>query len=256
MSRLFQAPKISSPWPSAVAAIIAGMYPLPSQSQQQAINDFVVGNPEFAVADCWHTFLAGSEKNSEINWPQPGFANLTKSGTPTFLDYTQPNYGWTGNGTNGQLAFGKSPLQMTHFTLNAGSIILDVASTGQDSAFALALLGALGLRFSPRDTSNRSSIQMNSNTTVIVTGITDASGVWAVVRTDAATVLVYRNGTLIATLSEASGALQSAGFAYFSNNSLFSSHHLLGGGIFGPLSAGQVADFTTRWNTFKTSFLA
>jgi hypothetical protein len=191
--------------------------PTPYCTEYQRVYDYLTNKPNAAYAerqnnlvktlvdaslwsgkfDLFYLFAQTNNDASEaqVNWINPGTFNCSNISDTAFTSLE----GFKGDGVDDYLNTNYNPsTEATHYTLNAASfglyLMTDEAAGNYVAMGATAGNDAILLR--PRIT-NSAYIHMNSSTAKYDNTVEDTLGLFAVVRTGANDVAVYKDASLI-----------------------------------------------------------
>lgn len=231
-----------------------------SATEQAAYQTMICGmvtDGTWSLFDALYIFATNSTTTAGLNLVSTNYT-ATVHGTLTF----SADHGWTGNGSTGYIDTGLSATAGgINFSQNSASgLIYDLTSAtstdnqcqlGQDAGtnFDLVLCNIFAsgpsLRYSVATTASPVNNISNAN----------SQGSYLVNRTSSSTEVVYKNGSLLSTNSQTSGALSNDNFYVFNTNgdSFFTSHQLSAAGIGGGLTSTQITNVQSRLNAYMTA---
>lgn len=236
----------------ATNSILMAFTTAPTRARALLIDDLVLGlkaDGIWTLLDELWILAAADEQASCVNWKHPGVRNLSLVDAPTFT----MDRGWQGDGVDDALTAGLILSTMAvNFTLNAASFGLWSRTDGQSSVEAM---GGINQLVRLRNTSDQLVVRVNSGTSDTVAN-TNATGFFELVRTDASTVKVYRNGSQIGSdISRAAASVTSTQQRLLSANlgGSFSTREVAAAFYGGALDATQAGNFYTRLQTYMTA---
>jgi hypothetical protein len=165
---------------------------------QLAIDLFDAG--VFTEADVVKVYWGDSGAFTLLNWKNPGSNSSTLEGIPT---PTTDGKGWIGDGINGYLNSGFDPTLGTKFLLDDNSVTFYNYTEEQSSSRMLGIQDnedIFNIRL--RNASNLMTVSNFSTTADSTIANTTAVGLYTMKRISSTQVEVWKNGTLLSTITQ------------------------------------------------------
>ena len=160
----------------------------------------------YSLLDGLYVGATNNLANSELNWAQNAF-NLTKSGTVAFT----ANQGWTGDGSTGVFDTGFNPNTAVspQFGLNTAMMAACQLNSRTAAQNYVSIGAAVSIyAYIQPQNSGGLNYDLNGATFNADSGITDAQGSFIVDRPNSSGLVLYKNGSSVATPSDAAGGSQ------------------------------------------------
>jgi hypothetical protein len=154
----------------------------------------------FTEADVVKVYWGDSGAFTLLNWKNPGTNSSTLQGSPT---PTNDGKGWIGDGTNGYLNSGFDPTLGTKFLLDDNSVTFYNYTEGQVTSRMLGIQDNEDIfNVRVRNASNLMTVSNFSTTVDSTIANTTAIGLYTMKRISSTQVEVWKNGTLLSTITQ------------------------------------------------------
>ncbi|MPT47041.1 MAG: hypothetical protein E2598_01310 [Sphingobium sp.] len=192
----------------AEAEALVARFSVQPDTIRKALIDSFVGS--LKAADIWDRLdllyvpAAHDEQAARQNWVGGTFPLVDGGGTPQFF----ADRGFFVDGADDYLDTGYRPSTGVKFTRNDASYGYFARNSGiqANGTANFSTLSGNSVGLSPRSSSNVSAARLNSSAAVNGGPSTDGYGFWAVSRSDAANIDLYKNGALLVSAAAASTA--------------------------------------------------
>ncbi len=193
---------------NTLLAALVGTY---SNADKDAINAYIKGLKDdglWSTIDLLYIMAAPTESDAYINWKNPGTFNGTKNGTGGFTAnsgflsasgrYINTNYTPSTNAVNNTTNSATYGSWSLTNVANGAYVEFGTLSTSGGTRYAL---------LQTRDGSDDLYYWVNEDGVSVISGVTNSSGLFTIVRTSSTSTTVYRNGSSIGTGSGTSTGL-------------------------------------------------
>ena len=239
---------------SDAAAVSAAMTTPPTSNVAAAIDYTVIqlkSNSLWTKFDWISPLPLHTQQAMFLNWKNPA-QSMTAVNSPTYTAYTGVN----GDGAASYVDTNYNPSSYSGrvYAQNSASVFIwSGTSAQQANAVAGYYDGTDGVTINPRDTSNRYVMRINQQFSVTGSGSTDGTGLYTISRTGATTIVMYKNGTAVASGSNASTAVNNNNLWLGRQTSSVYESGVVGGfGAGSGLTAGEVSTLSTIISTART----
>jgi hypothetical protein len=219
----------------------------------------MVTDATYSLMDGLYVFATNSTTNALLNWAQNAY-NLTKTGTETFA----ANAGYTGDGSTGYFDTGFTPLtasgQYTQDGASIGGCALN-ARTVSGNLYTVGTFSSTNVTYSfiqPLTTGNTFQYTLNSSSSAQSTAESNSQGSYIVVRPNSTSLIAYRNGASLGSVTDNSGAMPNdhiliGAVLYSGSPAGFSTDQIAYSFIGGALTGTQATAIYNRLHTYLTA---
>jgi hypothetical protein len=176
---------------------------LPNSTYHTKLNQLAIdleAASVFTEADVVKVYWGDSGAFTLLNWKNPGSNSSTLEGIPT---PTSDGKGWLGDGTNGYLNSGFDPTLGTKFLLDDNSVTFYNYTEGQATSRMLGIQDNEDIfNVRVRNASNVMTVSNFSTTADSTIANTTAVGLYTMKRISSTQVEVWKDGTLLSTITQ------------------------------------------------------
>jgi hypothetical protein len=236
--------------PEAVA-LFAAMTVQPDAARKDLINTTIgalITTGVWSRCALLYVMAAHHEQAARLNWKTPGTATLTATGGPVFTT----DRGYAGDQSDAVLDTGVNANALSGYAQNDAHTSAWVRTISSANNFEYVGFGMSANQLNPQDGFNRALGNINFGGVIDMAGGVGV-GFFNLVRTASNAWQFYKNGSLVNSFTDVSGALPATSFKFLTNGSNFTGSQLLAGSMGASLTAQNATDLYTALNAYKTA---